>query len=202
MVNVTSRPLYSSERPGTQYRSLGGPQGRPGRVRKTSPPPGFDPRTVQPVASNYTDWAIPAHYIYIYIYIYILHLRDLANCTSRDKLYIALKCKPFYFSCVISSLYVCLSRNCDGRMVLIKIWELEESSPQQRRMGKVLKKARAHQGLSSQLWWWWRISFCYCIYVCKMYMYKYIYTHTYTHTHTHTHIYIYIYIYILLRVLN
>ena len=23
-------------------------------------PPGFDPRTVQPVASRYTDWAIPA----------------------------------------------------------------------------------------------------------------------------------------------
>jgi hypothetical protein len=28
-------------------------------VRKISPPPGFDPRTVQPVASRYTDWAIP-----------------------------------------------------------------------------------------------------------------------------------------------
>ena len=24
-----------------------------------APPPGFDPRTVQPVASRYTDWAIP-----------------------------------------------------------------------------------------------------------------------------------------------
>jgi hypothetical protein len=42
------------------YRRLGGPQGRSGRVRKISPPPGFDPRTVQPVASRYTDWAIPA----------------------------------------------------------------------------------------------------------------------------------------------
>jgi hypothetical protein len=29
-------------------------------VRKISPPPGFDPQTVQPVASSYTDWAIPA----------------------------------------------------------------------------------------------------------------------------------------------
>ena len=38
------------------YRRLGGPQGRSGRVRKISPPPGFDPRTVQPVASRYTDW--------------------------------------------------------------------------------------------------------------------------------------------------
>ena len=36
------------------YRRLGGPQGRSGRVRKISSPPGFDPWTVQPVASRYT----------------------------------------------------------------------------------------------------------------------------------------------------
>ena len=42
------------------YRRLGGPQGRSGRVRKISPPPGFDPRTVQPSASSYTDWDSPA----------------------------------------------------------------------------------------------------------------------------------------------
>jgi hypothetical protein len=39
------------------YRRLGGPQGRSGQVQKISPPPGFDPRTVQPVVSHYTDWA-------------------------------------------------------------------------------------------------------------------------------------------------
>jgi hypothetical protein len=39
------------------YRRLGGAQGRSGRVRKISPPQGFDPRTVQPVVSHYTDWA-------------------------------------------------------------------------------------------------------------------------------------------------
>ena len=43
------------------YRRLGGPQGRSGQVRKISPPPGFNPRTVQPVASGYTDWAIAVH---------------------------------------------------------------------------------------------------------------------------------------------
>ena len=45
------------------YRRLGGPQGRPGRLQNFSspPPPGFDPRTVQPAASLYTDWAIPTH---------------------------------------------------------------------------------------------------------------------------------------------
>ena len=36
------------------FRRLGGPQGRSGRVRKTSPPLGFDSRTVQPLASRYT----------------------------------------------------------------------------------------------------------------------------------------------------
>ena len=46
------------------YRRLGGPQGRSGRVRKTSSPCRFDPRTVQPVASHYKDWAISAHIFY------------------------------------------------------------------------------------------------------------------------------------------
>jgi hypothetical protein len=34
------------------YRRLGGSQGRSGRVRKFLPSPGFDSRTVQPVASR------------------------------------------------------------------------------------------------------------------------------------------------------
>ena len=64
---------------------LGGPQARSGRVRTTSPSPGFDLRTVQPVASRYKDFSLPIHtgegwltinvsvlsYIYIYVYIYI-----------------------------------------------------------------------------------------------------------------------------------
>jgi len=37
------------------YTRVGGPQGQSGRVRKTSPLPEFDPRTVQSVASRYTD---------------------------------------------------------------------------------------------------------------------------------------------------
>ena len=43
------------------YRRVGGTQGRSGPVRKISSPPAFEPRIVQPVASRYTDWAIPAH---------------------------------------------------------------------------------------------------------------------------------------------
>jgi hypothetical protein len=39
------------------YRRLGGPHSRSGQVRKISPLLGFDLRTVQPVASRYTDYA-------------------------------------------------------------------------------------------------------------------------------------------------
>ena len=57
-VSVMPRPLFP---PGKirypLYKRLGGPQGRSGLVRKISPPPGFDPRTVQSVASRYTDYA-------------------------------------------------------------------------------------------------------------------------------------------------
>jgi hypothetical protein len=42
------------------YRRLDIPQGRSGLVLKISPPPGFDPRTVQLVASRFTDYDIPA----------------------------------------------------------------------------------------------------------------------------------------------
>jgi hypothetical protein len=47
------------------YRRLGGPQRQSKRVQKISTLPGFDPCTVQPVASRYTEWTIPAHSLYI-----------------------------------------------------------------------------------------------------------------------------------------
>jgi hypothetical protein len=43
------------------YRRLGGSQGQSGWVQKISSPPGLDPRTIHPIASRYTNWAIPAH---------------------------------------------------------------------------------------------------------------------------------------------
>ena len=55
-VNATPRPLYPRERPGTHC--IGGWVGL--RCGKSRPPPGFDAGTVQPVASRYTDWVIPA----------------------------------------------------------------------------------------------------------------------------------------------
>jgi len=50
------------------YRWLRGPQGRSGQVRKISPPPGFAPRTVQPVGSYYTDWAAGPMFSFIVLH--------------------------------------------------------------------------------------------------------------------------------------
>jgi hypothetical protein len=51
-----SAALPPGKRPVTRCIGvLGGPQSRSKRVRKMSPPPGFDPRTVEPLASRYTD---------------------------------------------------------------------------------------------------------------------------------------------------
>jgi hypothetical protein len=42
------------------YRRLGGPQGWSGLVQKISSPPGFDPWTIQPLASCHTDYTVLA----------------------------------------------------------------------------------------------------------------------------------------------
>jgi hypothetical protein len=63
------------------YWRLGGTQGRSGQVRKISPPPGFDPRSVQAVASRYTDWAILAH-----IYLLRLHYTNMVHTIIRQTL--------------------------------------------------------------------------------------------------------------------
>ena len=51
-VSATPRPLYPRERRGTHCAGgWVGPQGRSGQLRKISPPPAFDPQTVQLVAT-------------------------------------------------------------------------------------------------------------------------------------------------------
>jgi hypothetical protein len=60
----TPHPGHFNLRKGTRYtlyRRLSGPQERSGRVRKILPSPGLDPRTVQPVASRYTDYTVLVH---------------------------------------------------------------------------------------------------------------------------------------------
>jgi hypothetical protein len=73
--NVAARwRWWSTPRPGrlipekgtrySLYRRLGGPHGRSGQGRKVSPPSGFDPRTVQPLVSGYTDCAVKVFFFH------------------------------------------------------------------------------------------------------------------------------------------
>ena len=87
-VCVTPRPLFTRY---PLYRRLGGSQGWSGQVRKISPPPRFDPRIVQPVASRYTDWATRPTKMYIGLYVkypsFLSHLNKtwIFSTVSRKK---------------------------------------------------------------------------------------------------------------------
>jgi hypothetical protein len=59
VVNATPRPLYPRERLSTNcIGGWVGPRAGLDGCGKSRPPLGFDPQTVQPVASRYTDCAI------------------------------------------------------------------------------------------------------------------------------------------------
>jgi len=61
VVNAKPRPLYPRKRTGTHFIEswVGSRAGLDGCGKSRPPPqPGFDPRTVHPVASRYTDCAI------------------------------------------------------------------------------------------------------------------------------------------------
>ena len=74
------------------YRRLGGPQSRSGRVENLAPP-GFDPRTVQPVVSRYTYWATRPTFLTVHCYnvwsdthLFVLRWRSwLRNCDTSWK---------------------------------------------------------------------------------------------------------------------
>jgi len=76
VVNATAWPLYPRKWPGNH--GIGGwmdPRIGLDWCRKISPPPppAFDPRPIQPLASHYTDWATSAHHSSHY-YQYKRHL--------------------------------------------------------------------------------------------------------------------------------
>ena len=70
-VSISPRPLYPQERTITHCTGgWVGPRAGLDRCRKSRPPPRFNPRTVQPVASRYTDYATrPTHYLGNTVYI-------------------------------------------------------------------------------------------------------------------------------------
>jgi len=83
VVNGKLRPLYLQERdPVRIVQEVGWALGPVWRVRKISPRPGFVPRTFQPVASRYTERAIPApvELYYFNINNCSKHIGILAGC--------------------------------------------------------------------------------------------------------------------------
>jgi hypothetical protein len=61
VISTTPRPLYPRERRGTHCTGgWVGPWAGLDVCEKSRPPPRFDPRTVQPVVSRYTDCATRA----------------------------------------------------------------------------------------------------------------------------------------------
>jgi hypothetical protein len=91
------------------YRRLGGPQGRSGQVRKISPPPGFDPRTVQPVASRYTDWATrPTRWVLPYAQVLhnVRYLHDVSRFLLTSAAWAAPIVTGIQFTPQITSIYL------------------------------------------------------------------------------------------------
>ena len=65
------------------HRRLSDPQSRSGWVWNISPPPGFDPRTVRPVASR--TWKVTDLYIHIYLlFLHITNNEELSDLYSTN----------------------------------------------------------------------------------------------------------------------
>ena len=78
-------------------RRLGGPQGRSERVQKNIASPGFDLRTVQPLAIPYTNYAIPAlqHFLIHYLKDHILFaIKNRYTISFQDSTYISYFSNP------------------------------------------------------------------------------------------------------------
>ena len=94
------------------YGRLGGPQDRSGRVRKISPPPGFDPPIVHPVGSRYTDWAIPTQLV----------RRNLHKGRTRKLILQIFMSSTWNRKCVETPRYKPGGRGFDYRMALLDLF--------------------------------------------------------------------------------
>jgi len=110
------------------YRRLGGTQCRSGQVRKISPPPGFDPRTVQPVASRYTDYATRPTIYYSIPSIFVTELFRAQNlCSININVRHSALCHTLYFYLSVSHNYHNKQRLFINRLFCIMERQLKES---------------------------------------------------------------------------
>ena len=101
VVSITPRSLYPWERPVTYCtRGWVGPRTGLDVCGKSRPPPGFDPRTVQPLASRYTDCAIPALII------------ALINTLMHTNISLAVRWSHTCFGHVVRNACVCCCHYC------------------------------------------------------------------------------------------
>jgi hypothetical protein len=78
---------------GKTRHPFGEPQSQSGRLQKISPSPEFDPRTVQPVASRYAHWAIPAHVRAKYRPLILYMMAVSLHCTDMNKFKVIINLK-------------------------------------------------------------------------------------------------------------
>jgi hypothetical protein len=79
---------------GKTRHSFGETQSQSGRVQKISPSPEFGHRTVQPVASRYAHWAIPAHLRAKYGRLILYMMAVSLHCTYMNTFKVIIYLKP------------------------------------------------------------------------------------------------------------
>ena len=104
MVIATPRPLYPRERPGTRCKGgWVGPRVGLDGCGKSRRLPGFDPRTVQPVASRYTDPLMIQHFadycaeykLLLFPFPPLTPRSVLTEATKDTRSHKAVQCVPF-----------------------------------------------------------------------------------------------------------
>ena len=91
--------LPQGKRPGTHFTGgWVGPRAVLDACGKSRPPPGFNPRTVQPVASRYTNWAIPAH---TYCRVYVINCTGHTQKNGAVSIVNSFETAPFFCVCPV-----------------------------------------------------------------------------------------------------
>ena len=97
VLNVTPRLPYPGKDPVRIVQVAGWAPVPVWKVQKISSPPGFDPRTVQPVASRYTDCAIRAHHVAVCSLCNSLYPADQAATVVEPKVTESIKSGVYGF---------------------------------------------------------------------------------------------------------